>query len=180
MKLFSKPLLILIFLFISQLGYSQTNLLTETASVSFTIKNMGMSVVGNFKEIKSKIIFDENQLDLSSISAYIPVSSINTGIDSRDKHLKGKDYFHTEKYPNIEIKSTKLVKESATSFTGYFDLKIKDVLKSIEIPIEYEKVGSKINFSATFTINRLDFTVGSSSWILSEDVIIKVDISTKK
>ena len=58
------------------------------SSIKFKIKNLGISVTGSFTGLKGKIQFDPANLGKSSIEATVEASSVNTGIDLRDDHLR--------------------------------------------------------------------------------------------
>jgi polyisoprenoid-binding protein YceI len=48
------------------------------------------------------------------------------------------------------------------------------------VPFSFIDKGNAIEFKGAFKINRLDFGVGSSSMVLSDDVTIKIDCEEKK
>lgn len=72
-------------------GFTQA-IHSSKSSVQFSIKNAGLTVDGTFDEIHGTIQFDEQQLASSSFKVKIPVKSLNTGIEMRDKHLKKDDF----------------------------------------------------------------------------------------
>ena len=51
----------------------------------------------------------------ASVEVTIPVSSVNTDNEKRDKHLMGEDFFNEEKYPKIMFKSESLTKVTTSS-----------------------------------------------------------------
>ena len=82
--------------------------------VKFSIKNAGISVDGFFDKFQVKVVYDESNLAQSSFSGSIDVNSINTGIEMRDGHLKGEEYFDAQTYPKITFVSTSISKISST------------------------------------------------------------------
>ena len=72
--------------------------------------------------------------------------------------------------------STSLKKNSKTKYTGNFDLTIKDIKKSIAVPITFSKQGDSYILKGRFSINRLDFKLGEKSLILSDNVDIEMEI----
>src|SRR4051812_31567402 len=80
----------------------------DGSEVKFSIKNFGLSVNGNFTGLKGKISFYPADLSASSISASVNASTINTGNESRDRHLKKEEYFDTAKYPLISFVSDRI------------------------------------------------------------------------
>ena len=51
-------------------------------------------------------------LPASSFNVSVDVNTINTGVDSRDSHLKKEEYFNAEKYPTINFASTSIEKSN--------------------------------------------------------------------
>ncbi|TAG92192.1 MAG: YceI family protein, partial [Bacteroidetes bacterium] len=94
----------------------------------------------------------------------------------RDRHLKKDDYFDVEKYPNITMKSISFSKINNENYKGVFKLTIKNVTKTIEIPFSFKKNGKSGMFDTSFVINRLDYGIGESSWVLGNNVTIKMSI----
>ena len=158
-----------------------TNWAPTTASVKFYIKNAGITVDGSLSGLAASVNFNPTDLANSKITASVKVNTIKTGIDARDTHLKSEDYFSASQYPRIEMESTSFTKGSGNNFTGKFNLTIRGITKSISIPFTFVEANGKGTFKGGFTIDRLDYGVGESSFVLSDDVKIKLTLnSTKK
>lgn len=151
----------------------------SSSTVAFAIKNAGITVDGTLGNLKTSVFnFDVNDLANSQINATVDVSSINTGIDKRDEHLKNEDYFNVAKYSTIKMSSIRFAKSTGTYTIGYFNLTIKDVTKEVAIPIYITLEDGKNKFRTSFKINRLDYGVGESGFILSDDVKIAITAFT--
>jgi polyisoprenoid-binding protein YceI len=148
------------------------------SSVTFTITNAGLEVEGKFTEITGNVQFDPSNLSSSKISATVRVSSIDTEIEMRDDHLKGKDYFEVAKYPNMKFVSKSISgNDGAFKVTG--ELTIKDVTETISFPFStYTKNGST-HLKGSFEIDRRDYNVGGNSWIMGDVVKVNLDIVVK-
>jgi polyisoprenoid-binding protein YceI len=155
--------------------HAQKALKLQKYFVEYTVKNAGINSKGRFDNITANVIFDENMLDKSSISAIIQVNSFNSGIALRDKHLKDKDYFDAKTYPTITLVSTKITK-SGNGYLGNFNLTIKGTTKSIQLPFFVSKNGSTWEFKTTeLSIDRTAYGVGGSSFTLSNTVRISIN-----
>lgn len=151
----------------------------KSYKVGFAIKNMGLTVDGSLKNPKvNTFIFDKDSLTNSIIDVSIPVSTINTDNKTRDEHLKQEDYFNASKYPNIRLRSVRFSTSKAGNVLGYFKLTIKDVTKDIKIPVFVTNTKDGTNFKSNFKINRLDYGVGTSSMVLSNDVKVALNFNT--
>ena len=151
-----------------------------SSTVSFKIKNAGFNIDGKFGEVNGIIIFDASKNTGNSIDATIDAKTINTGNDMRDGHLKKKDYFDITTYPKINMKGNLFSKEKDGTFKGYFKLTLKNKTKEIIVPMSFIETGDKGQFKATFTIDRLDYGVGESSMILSDNATIAIEVNVIK
>jgi polyisoprenoid-binding protein YceI len=90
--------------------FAQKQWQVQTSTVTFKIKNAGFNVDGKFGKVEAAISFDANALDNASIEASIETKTIDTGIESRDNHLRKSDYFDAAKFAKISMKSKKISK----------------------------------------------------------------------
>jgi polyisoprenoid-binding protein YceI len=157
--------------------FAQKQWQVQTSTVTFKIKNAGFNVDGKFGTVEASISFDANDLGNSRIDASIETKTINTGIDGRDNHLRKPDYFDATKFPKISMTSKKITKLANGNYEGIFDLVLKGTTKEIKIPFSYKENGSVATFVGEFTLNRLDYKVGGSSWMMSDNVTIKISVS---
>jgi len=173
------PLLILSF-FISS-AFSQVKPQTVTkSSVVFHIKNLGITVDGTLAGFKGIINFDPANLATSTIEASLETNTIDTDNGTRNDHLKSDSYFDVVKYPTITIKSVSFKHNIGTNFTGTFNLTIKNVTKSVDVPFSCVQTGNTSVYKGNFQIERTDYGVGSSSLVMSSTVRIDIDFTTTK
>lgn len=151
-----------------------------SSTIKFKVKNAGFTVDGTFGELVAKVNFDPAKNYGNVIEASIDAKTINTGNTTRDGHLKKEEYFNVLKYSKIIMKATVFSKQADGSFKGYFSLTIKDKSKDIVVPFNFTEKDGKGVFKASFAINRLDFEVGSSSVILSNNVTVMLEVNVIK
>jgi polyisoprenoid-binding protein YceI len=171
--------ILIAFAFISLATIAATSWTPTTGSVVFHIKNAGITVDGSFKGLAASIQFDENDLANSSIYASVKSTTLNTGMDKRDEHLRKAEYFDVANHPKIEMRSTSITK-SDNGYTGQFDVTIKGTTKNISMPFTFVKSENTGKFSGSMQLDRLDFNVGESGFILSDDVKIDITLSVKQ
>jgi polyisoprenoid-binding protein YceI len=92
----------------------------------------------------------------------------------RDKHLMRQDYFDIARFPEIRLRSKTLHKKARHSFSGTFDLTIKNKTKEVSIDFVRITRRDKIRYEAIFDINRIDFNIGEKSILLDETVRVSV------
>lgn len=150
------------------------------ASVTFKIKNAGITVDGSFSGLDATINFDPTKGFGNKIEASVDVNTINTSIKARDNHLKKEDYFNAEKFPKITMKASTFTKEAEGKFKGFFSLSIKGTTNTVPIIFSFNETGGKTSLQASFKINRRDYKVGDSSWIMSDDVMVSISVEIVK
>lgn len=135
-------------------------------------KFMFVGVEGKFEKFSGKVVLDD-EFNLVSINGKIKIGSINTEDVKRDTHLKEDDYFYTDKFPYINIKSMtvngNLIEISTT---------IKGITKVLNFNIDGVKVeNSRLVLELSSVVDRQDFMLnGSMSSVISDDVNVKVKL----
>jgi polyisoprenoid-binding protein YceI len=146
---------------------------TQESSIDFVVKNLGVNVDGHFNtfNIVAEI---SNEGQLKSITSSIAVSSIETGIYSRDEHILEEDYFDAKNHSSIVMKSIKIKVLKSNNYEVTASLSIKGKTKTIKIPVTIKKEENTYLITSYFEINRKDFDVGGGSFILGKTVKINV------
>jgi polyisoprenoid-binding protein YceI len=134
------------------------------SEVSFVVRHMMVSKVrGRFDKFEATIVTAENPLE-SSVTATVDVTSINTGQEQRDAHIRSADFFEAEKHPTMTFTSTG-VRPDGDQFLLDGDLTVRGVTKPVTFKLEVSGFGpdayggTRAGFSATTEINRHDFGV---------------------
>jgi len=132
--------------------------------ISFLIRHMMVSKVrGRFDRFEGTITTASDPLD-STASASIDLTSINTGNEMRDNHIRSADFFDVEKHPTMTFTSTAL-RPDGDAFALDGDLTIRGITKPVTLALELNGFvtdphgGTRAGFSATGTIDRTDFDV---------------------
>jgi polyisoprenoid-binding protein YceI len=146
---------------------------TQESSIDFIIKNLGVNVDGHFNTFNIVAGFD-NTGQLTGVTSAITVSSIETGIDSRDEHILEDDYFDAKNHPRIVLKSTSVKVLNPNSYEVTANLSIKGKTKTIKIPITVKREENVYLITSFFEINRKDYDVGGGGFIMGKTVKINV------
>ena len=178
--LFSILIFINLIIFTQNLKGQNQEWQVNSSSIKFQIKNAGFTVDGAFSGLTVKIIFDASKGFGNSIDASIDAKTINTGNGSRDGHLKKTDYFDVVSFPTIKMKASLFGKEANGDFRGHFKLTLKGQTKDVLVPFSFIEKEGKAILKGTFTINRLDFGVGESSMILSNNAVVTIEVNASK
>jgi polyisoprenoid-binding protein YceI len=151
----------------------------------FKVKHMMISNVrGQFAGISG--VLTENPIDhsLSSVEAFIDVSTLNTGDAQRDGHLKSPDFFDVEKFPTFAFKSNSVKRNGDGEYSVVGDLTLHGVTRHITFAVEGPSAPGKdpwgntrIGLSATTKINRKDFGLTWNSALETGGVLVGEDAS---
>ncbi len=154
------------------------------SAINFRIRHFFTPVPGLFERWTGTLHFDANDLENSKIDVTIDVSSVNTKNERRDNHLRNPDFFEVSKYPNITFVSSSIRKTGENKFVAVGELTIKETTKTIELPFEF--LGSMphprnpdntvAGFKAEYSLNRLDYGVGTGDFVQTTVVGNEVNI----
>ena len=157
------------------------------SDVSFTVRHMMVSKVrGRFASFTGEIVTGED-VTASSVRATIDATSIATGNDQRDGHIRSADFFHVEDHPTWTFTSS-AVRADGDDLVVDGDLTIKGVTRPVTLALEVGGFGpdafggTRVGFSATTSINRSDFGVDiampldGGGVVVSEKVQISLEI----
>lgn len=98
------------------------------AHVSFSVDHLGFSVTqGQFRSFDAEIDFDPENMETASVAFTIDASSVDTGWEKRDAHIKAADFLDVENHGTITFvsKSVRLTGDNTAEVTG--DVTIKGV-----------------------------------------------------
>lgn len=124
----------------------------DAYSVKFTSKKFD----GTFKGLKTELLFDENNLAASKLTATIDANTVNTGNGMRNGHAKqGLD---AKTYKTVKFVSSAITK-TASGYEAKGSLTIKDVTKEIVIPFTFSKSADGGVFAGTFSVKPSEYKV---------------------
>ncbi len=149
------------------------------ASVTFTIDKLGGTAEGSFAGFEGTLLFDPAQPERSRLEASVQTATLKTGIAMRDRHLRSDDYFHAERYPRIHMVSQS-VRATPAGYEGRFLLTLKNVTRPVTMPFTFTpQPGGKVRFAGSLTINRRDFGVGPKTFMLEDEVRLKLVVDAQ-
>ncbi len=115
----------------------ETNKTNLESNISFHIRSFGIDVDGSFQESAIQLEIDTLAVAQAYLKVKIPVSSIETGISKRDRHLLEEKFFWQSKYPYILFETSSIENSGAmTAYVAVGQVNIKGVLKSMRIPFQ--------------------------------------------
>ncbi len=147
------------------------------SEVGFSVRHMMVSKVrGRFNTFSGELVTADDPTK-SSVTAEIDLSSIDTGQEQRDAHIKSADFFEVETYPTMTYKSTGIrVEDGEYVLDG--DLTLKGVTRSVPLRLELNGFGPdayggyRAGFTATGELSRSDFNVSFNAPLQNGGVVV--------
>ena len=134
--------------------------------IGFSIRHYEISwVSGRFKDFKGTIRYDDKDVSKSSVEFNAKVTSIDTGIERRDGHLRTADFFDVAKFPEMVFKSTSVKRKGKNQYILEGDFTLKGVTKRISFPftltgaIKDAQGNTRTGIAAQTKIDRRDYGI---------------------
>ncbi|MFI0504206.1 YceI family protein [Streptomyces albogriseolus] len=158
--------------------------------IGFSVRHaMVTTVRGAFTDYDSTLYFDGARPSESRAELVIRVASVDTGVEQRDAHLVGRDFFDVRRYPEMLFRSTSTVHKGGETFCMTGDLTIRGVTRPVDLQLDY--LGSvmdpfgyeRAGFDGTTTIDRTEWglvynqRLKAGGTMVSEKVRLQFDIS---
>ena len=165
---------------------------TAHSAVYFEIRHIYSTVRGLFSDFSGTVRFDPENITAGSVSFEVNVDSINTNITKRDNHLRSGDFFNAGKFEKMTFKSTHIRHITANQYEMEGNLTIRDVTRNVTVPFVFlgmqenklRKGSFVAGFETAFSINRLDYGVGSGKYydmgVIGKDVRILVTMEVMR
>ena len=154
--------------------FAQEVYIPKTSSeATFVIKNFGVSVNGKLNDFSGKVFYDRTNVEKTTFDVTVPLKTLDTGIDLRDKHLKKAEYFDIGQYPVMHFVSTSVEMNGSRGVVKGM-LTIKKTSLPVEVVCTMRVVESEIRWEGSFEIDRREFEVGGRSFSMADAVKIKI------
>jgi polyisoprenoid-binding protein YceI len=169
-------------------------------AAAFRARHMMVTEVrGSFRNVHGTLVFDTANPKLSSVEVVIDTSTLWSGDEERDTHLRAPDFLDVEAHPQITFKGDQVDVAGEHDFVATGDLTIRGVTREVALRVRYlgtwptpwweEVDGEWVNkgpkmragFVAETEINRHDFgvswndTIDRGGVVVGDTVYITID-----
>ncbi len=161
------------------------------STVGFSVPILGglSQVKGKFTDFAITLNADEKDITKSSVSVVIKATSVDTGIEGRDRHLRNADFFDVEKFPEITFKSERIEKKGK-QFIAHGPLTMHGVTKQIALPFTVTGTfknptnnKTSVGYSAKTVVNRRDFGINyarqDSPTFVGDNITVEIELVTR-
>lgn len=161
----------------------------KNTDIQWTGSNsIGQKPSGFFYELSGVAIVDSNFNRLKQLEFTIDMNGVKAMADSLTKKLKHKGFFEVDKYPESKFASTSVSQAprpgdpAGTNCIVEGNFQLRDVTRSIIIPMQVTQEGDAIKIASEFKLNRRDYGVVYSDptgdKLIRDDVLISISINS--
>jgi len=150
------------------------------------------SVRGYFHDFEGRLHLNGDDPTASTAHGSIRVTSLDTGQEQRDAHLRSPDFFDVERYPEMTFASTAIeaVGEDTYRVTG--DLTIREQTRPVTLDVTFngsakDPFGNlRVGFEGKGVVNRKDWgltwnaALETGGFMVSDKIRIEFDVSAVK
>ncbi len=153
------------------------------ASIKFRVVHLGYSwLYGRFNQFNGQFSYDQASPEKTTLSINIDTNSVDSNHAERDKHLRGDDFLHVDKYPTAKFVSTGFTsgKNGAGVLTGNF------TLNGVTLPLDIAvtKIGEgkdpwggyRVGFEGKAKFTMADYGILKNLGPASKDVELMLSI----
>ena len=153
------------------------------ASINFEIPHLGYSLLtGRFNRFSGKFTYDREYPSASSVSVVIETGSVDSNHAERDKHLRGKDFLNSKKYPEATFVSSSFSENDSGTIEMTGDFTLNGVSRPLMIHLR--KIGEgedpwggyRMGFSGKTSFLLTDFGIMKSLGEHSKEVVLLLNV----
>ena len=151
--------------------------------VSFAVRHLMSRVRGTFSDVSGHIVTTSDPAE-SAAAAVIAVTSVCTGSQMRDEHLRSPDFFDAQRHPQMRFASQALhPADDGWVLSG--ELTIREITRPVDLKVDFLGTDPdglqgepRVGFTARGAISRRDFGVSFGLAADGGKVVVadKVDI----
>lgn len=143
---------------------------------------------GKTARVSGTIVADPAAVAQSSVELSVDLSSLDTGVDLRNRHMREK-YLHTARFPNATFKSASVAGPATIGVSQPADLTITGdfalhgVTKRLTIPVRVVLLADgRIHVTSRFNVKMPDFGISVPKNVLvtvDDEVQVRLDVFAK-
>ena len=152
------------------------------SEINFVAESRLLDAHGFWEKWDAELALDPTAWEKSSVKLVIDSKSVNTRVVMRDNHLRSKDFFAADSFPQITFTSKLVNRISDTKLNITGDLTMRGITKSVTIPVTlvfWDDKAQAGRFKGQFTIQRSDFGIVFNSTMnpIAEDVAVNFNLA---
>jgi polyisoprenoid-binding protein YceI len=158
------------------------------SSVHFSVRHLMIARVrGTFARWSGTVQVPDGDFSKATATVTIDASSIDTGVDQRDAHLKSADFFDVAQHPDLSFAVKHVRPRSGSEIDVVGDLTIKGITREVVLRVEQNGQAKdpwgnvRAAFTARTSIDRKDFGLTWNQVLETGGVMVgdRVDIEAE-
>jgi polyisoprenoid-binding protein YceI len=158
------------------------------SAVVFSWNHFGFShPVARLEQINGSVVLDEADLTRSSVTVKLPLDGLRTGDAKLDERLKKDEFLDAARYPNIEFKSTRVVKTGPNELEITGNLSIHGVTRPVVLKTRINLITKdpiskvpKAGFDADLILRRSDFGVSKYVPAVTDELLVHITLDAHR
>jgi polyisoprenoid-binding protein YceI len=155
------------------------------SEIAFTTRQLGVPVEGKFTRFTAQITLNPKQPQTGSVAFAIDATSARFGSAELDVEVPKATWLNAAKFAQATFQSSAIKATGPGKFEVTGKLSIKGAVRDVVVPVLVAQTGAGAALASTatgsFTIKRLDFTVGDGEWtdtsMLANDVVVRFKLN---
>ena len=160
------------------------------SKIGFKIKHLMISHVnGSFKKFDASIYTTEKDFTTVEIDLWIDASSIETGNETRDEHLRSSDFFDVQNHKQLTFTSGTIGNpDHEGNHEMWGELTMVGITKNVKMNLQFGGIvhdpwgNEKAGFTVTGKLSRSDWGLAwntpleTAGFLISEEVVIQCEL----
>ena len=149
------------------------------SGIQFSVRHLVIAKVrGTFARWSGTVQAPAGDFTKATVDVTIDASSIDTGVEQRDTHLKSADFFDVAQFPELRFAGKRVQPRSATEIDVIGDLTIRGITREVVLRVEQHGQAKdpwgnlRAAFTAKTSIDRKDFGLTWNQLLESGGVMV--------
>lgn len=155
----------------------------EKSKVTFSYKQMGVTIEGQFKKFSPTLSFDPAKAANAKAAIDIDLASVDAGSAEADDEVVGKSWFNVKSFPKASFVATQVKPAGPNQFDVTGKLTLKGQSRDVAFVLKHTPQGSNGVLSGGFTLKRGDFSIGEGPWakfdIVANDIQVNFQLTAQ-
>lgn len=151
--------------------------------VAFSTDRFGFNnVLGRFDQASGLVLLDEAHPQNSNVHAVVQMTSVSTGNDTRDGHLRGERWLNVQQFATMEFQSRNVQLTGAHTADVTGDLTLLGQSHPLTLHVTLNRIGDSpanrarsAGFSATGTLSRATWGSSTAANLIGDQVNITIE-----
>lgn len=157
-------------------------LLAANSRIEFSIKEMGVTVSGQFRRFTAAVDLDPAKPETSSAQISVDIASLTTGDSDADTIAVDQPWLDKTEFPKAQFTSSAVKRVATDRYEVQGTLTIRGKSREITVPLTTtSQTHGGLVASGGFTIHRSDFAIGGGEWnegdVVADDVLVSFKLA---